>query len=389
MPDRNIDRGEAGHEREKAVRKARRHLKRNRRSKRVRDRSWTRYVPEVYEELDVVADDRIVPRGERERRRRALAAITEQLTEEETSREVSTEEWDRGTVVGVSSGLCEVSSRGIAVTCSVRGSLTAYDSRHTNVVAVGDEVFFSRVDSQQGVIERILPRRTCLSRPDVFYPHLRQVIVANVDQILIVSSPKEPVVWFELIDRYLIAAARHQLVPIICLNKVDLVPSEDEYRRLMEPYLALGHEVLFTSVLTGQALPELCSILQDKGTVLAGLSGVGKSSLLNSVQPGLQLKTGTISARHREGRHTTVRVSLLPLIMGGYVVDTPGIREFGLWEVSQEEVAAYFPEISDRATGCRFPVCSHMHEPNCEVKAAVERGEIAASRYDSYVKIRG
>jgi ribosome biogenesis GTPase len=371
------------------VRKARRQLKRNRRPKRVRDRSWTRYAPEAYDELDVVRDERIVPRGERERRRRALATITDQLSQEAIPADVSNGEWDRGVVVRISSGLCEVIARAQALMCSVRGSLTAYDSGYTNVVAVGDEVLVSRVDSQRGVIERVQPRRTCLSRPDVFYPHLRQVIVANVDQILVVSSLQDPAVWYELIDRYLIAATYHELTPIICLNKVDLAGSEDECTQLMQPYLTLGHQVLFTSVLTGQGLPELCSMLQDKGTVLAGLSGVGKSSLLNGVQPGLRLKTGMTSARHHEGRHTTVQVSLLPLAMGGYVVDTPGIREFGLWDVSRNEVAAYFPEIANFAAGCRFPGCSHLHEPDCAVQAAAERGGIAASRYDSYVKIRG
>jgi ribosome biogenesis GTPase len=389
VPDRSIDRGQTAHEREKVIRKVRRQLKRNRGPKRTRDRSWTRYAPEVYEELDVATEERVAPRGERERRKRMLAVITEQLTEEGTSLDVSTGEWDPGVVVRISSGLCEVSSRGQALACSVRGSLTAYDSGYTNVVAVGDDVLFSRINSQQGVIERVQPRRTCLSRPDVFYGHLRQVIVANVDQLLIVSSLQEPAIWFELIDRYLIAAAYHGLTPIICLNKVDLTANEEEYRRPMEPYLALGHEVLYTSVLTGQGLAELRSILQDSGTVLAGLSGVGKSSLLNGVQPGMQLKTGLISTRHHEGRHTTAQVSLLPLAMGGYVVDTPGIREFGLWDVSREEVADYFPEISGSARGCHFPGCSHIHEPGCAIKAAVDRGDIAASRYDSYVKIRG
>jgi ribosome biogenesis GTPase len=248
---------------------------------------------------------------------------------------------------------------------------------------------YSATDPTHGVIERVRPRRTCLSRPDVFYPHLQQVIVANVDQLLIVSSLQEPAVWFELIDRYLIAAAYHGLKPIICLNKIDLAPDAEGCEQAMAPYVALGLEVLFTSVLTGRGLDELSATLRDSGTVLAGLSGVGKSSLLNGVQPGLQLRTGQISARHHEGQHTTVQVSLLPLAMGGYVVDTPGIRQFGLWDVAREDVADYFPEISARAAGCRFPGCSHIHEPACAVKSAVHLGEISASRYDSYVKVRG
>ena len=365
--------------------KARKQLKRNRKPKRVRDKGWTRYTLDAYEELDILTEERIVPRGEGERRRAALAVIAERLTAEE----VTPEDWHRGVVMKVSSGLYQVDSEGQSFICSTRGSLTAYDTGYTNVVAVGDEVLFSGVDSTQAVIERVQPRRTCLSRPDVFYPHLRQVIVANVDRLLIVSSLRDPPIWFELIDRYLIAAARHGLKPVICLNKIDLACGDREYRPLMQPYLTLGYELLFTSAATGQGVDELRAILRDRGTVLAGLSGVGKSSLLNAVQPGLQLKTGVVSDRHHEGRHITVQVSLLHLEVGGYVVDTPGIREFGLWDVSPEELADYFPEIVAHAADCRFPGCSHIHELGCTVRAAVHRGEIAASRYDSYVKIHG
>jgi len=376
-------------EHRKLMRKARQQLKRNRKPKRVRDKSWTQYALDAYEELDIPTDKRIVPRGERRRRRAALAAIAEQFAAEEAMPEDSAEEGHRGVVVEISSGLYQVYSEDGSFICSVRGSLTAYDTGYTNVVAVGDEVFFSPVDSAQGVIERVQPRRTCLSRPDVFYPHLRQVIVANVDQLLIVFSLREPAIWFELIDRYLIAAACHGLKPVICVNKIDLASGEKEYRQAMQPYLTLGYEVLFTSAATGQGVNELRATLQDRGTVLAGLSGVGKSSLLNAVQPGLQLKTRVVGDRTHEGRHTTAQVSLLRLEVGGYVVDTPGIREFGLWDVSPEELAAYFPEISARAPDCRFPGCSHIHEPGCAVRAAVRQGEIAPSRYDSYVKIHG
>jgi len=362
-------------------------LKRNRKRKRVRDKSWAQYTLDAYQELDMPTEERIVPRGERERQRTALAVIAEQLATEEAMPGDSAEEWHQGVVVEISSGLYRVDSEGQNFTCSVRGSLTAYDTGYTNVVAVGDEVLFSVMDSHQGVIERVQPRRTCLSRPDVFYPHLRQVIVANVDQLLIVSSLREPAIWFELIDRYLIAAARHGLKAVVCLNKIDLASNEKAYLQPMQPYLSLGYDVLFTSAATGQGVDELRAALRDRGTVLAGLSGVGKSSLLNRMQPGLQLRTGLVSERHHEGRHTTAQVSLLRLKVGGYVVDTPGIREFGLWDVSREKLAAYFPEIAAHAPDCRFPGCSHLHEPDCAVRAAVRRGEIAARRYDSYVKI--
>ena len=387
MPDRTTRRGKQ-HQHEKVMRKARRQLKRNRKP-RVRDKSWTQYDLDAYEDLDVPDDEPIVPRGEHERRRAALAAITQQLTAGEAELEDSTEGWRGGLVTRVSSGFYQVDSEEGRFTCSVRGSLTAYDTGYTNVVAVGDEVLFSTVGSKQGVIERVLPRRTCLSRPDVFHAHLRQVVVANVDQLLIVSSLKDPAVWFELIDRYLIASDRHGLRPVICVNKTDLASGEEVYQQPMLPYLSMGHEVLFTSATTGQGVDELRAALRDRGTVLAGLSGVGKSSLLNKVEPGLGLKTGLVSDRHHEGRHTTVEVSLIPLKMGGYVVDTPGVRQFGLWDVSREELASYFPEVFDRAAGCRFPNCSHTHEPGCAVRSAADRGEIPASRYDSYVKIYG
>lgn len=375
------------HEQEKLMRKARKQLKKNQRT-RVRDRHWTRYPMEAYEDLEFPTEERIVARGERERRTAALAAITEQLTGDETTPDDPSAEWQKGTVTAVSSGLCRVDAQGTGFICSVRGSLTAYNSGYTNVVAVGDEVLFSAVDSDRGIIEKVQPRRTSLSRPDVFHPHLRQVVAANVDRLLIVCSLEHPLIWFELVDRYLIAAAHNGLEPIICLNKIDLATSEEEYRRPMQPYLALDYEVLFTSATTGQGIDELRATLKDSRTVLAGLSGVGKSSLLNAVQLDLRLKTGLVSDRHHEGRHTTVQASLLPLAIGGTVVDTPGIREFGLWDVAPEEVAGYFPEIASLSGHCRFSGCSHVHEPGCAVRAAVDERKIAASRYDSYMKIR-
>jgi ribosome biogenesis GTPase len=389
VPHCSTDNGSDGHNSEKMLRKARRQMKRSRKPKRTRDRSWTTYVPEAYDDLDLSGDERIVPKGERERRRAALTAIPTHLAGENLSVRDTTEGWHRGTVISIGSALCEVSSVGCSLTCSVRGSLSAHTRGYTNVVAVGDEVLFSDAEAGRGVIEHVQPRRTRLSRPDVFYPHLQQVIVANADQLLIVCSLRDPAVWFELIDRYLVAAVHGRLEPIICLNKVDLAHDEKEPSQSMAPYVAIGYEVIYTSVVTSQGLDQLSEVLRGRGTVLAGLSGVGKSSLLNGVQPGLQLRTGQVSNRHHEGRHTTVQASQIPLASGGYVVDTPGSREFGLWGVSPDEIASYFPELSARAADCRYARCSHLHEPDCAVIDAVHRGEIFASRYESYVKIRG
>ena len=385
MSDRAVHQSDQ-YERRKVMRKARKQLKRNRGRKRVREKTWAQYDIEAYEDMDSASEEPVMPRGERERKKAVPGAIKEQLETERLST-VPSEDWCQGVVVRMSSGMYQVESRGREFICTVRGSLTAYNTGYTNVVAVGDSVFFSPSTPEQGTIERVQPRRTYLWRPDVFYSHLRQVIVANVDQLLIITSVREPAIWFELIDRYLVAAACQGLKPIICLNKTDLASDDEECQQIMQPYLSLGYQLLCTSAVTGEGIVQLRTTLRDTGTVLAGRSGVGKSSLLNAVQPGLHLKTGVVSGRTREGRHTTVQVSLIRLEMGGYVVDTPGIREFGLGDISQEELVTHFPEIAERAPDCRFPGCSHILEPDCAVRDAVHSGDIAASRYDSYVKI--
>jgi len=220
----------------------------------------------------------------------------------------------------------------------------------------------------------------------VFASHLQQVIVANADQLLIVASWREPAVWLELIDRYLIAAERHNLSPVICVNKVDLAKDEAICRAELRPYVDLGYRVLFTSALTGAGVDELRDLLCDKTTVLAGLSGVGKSSLLTAVQPGLKLLTGNVSDSG-QGRHTTTQVTLLKLSLGGFVVDTPGIREFGVSGLEKSELARFYPEIAAMAGECRFGNCSHIAEPDCAVRAAVRQGRVSAARYHNYQKI--
>jgi ribosome biogenesis GTPase len=339
--------------------------------------------------------ERIMPRGERERRRAvastALAKLESLEGEDQDQWAVETARPEilpgrRGIVVEVSSSLCRVDVDGQDLLCGLRGSLSAHDTGFTNVVAVGDHVVFSKDGSERGMIEEVLPRKSALARPDVFASHLQQVIVANADQLLIVASWREPSVWLELIDRYLIAAERHSLLPIICINKIDLASDQAVCRAELGPYLDLGYRVLFTSAHTGAGIEELRAVLRGKTTALAGLSGVGKSSLLAAVQPGLLLRTSSVSSSG-EGRHTTTQVTMLALAMGGYVVDTPGIREFGLSGLRQAELARFYPEIEAAARGCRFNNCSHLHEPDCAVQAAVREGCISEARYHSYQKI--
>ena len=188
-------------------------------------------------------------------------------------------------------------------------------------------------------------------------------------------------------DRYLITAERNNLSPIVCVNKIDLAEDVAACRAALQPYLDLGYRVIFTSALTGKGVSKLQEVLQEHTTVLAGLSGVGKSSLLKAVQPSLQLRTGEISEYHHQGRHITTQVCLLSLEGGSFVVDTPGIREFGLSGLRRDELPRFYPEIIAVQGKCRFSNCSHIHEPDCAVKTAVDQGLVSPTRYHNYQKI--
>jgi ribosome biogenesis GTPase len=377
------------------MRRARKQIKRHR-QKRVRQRQW---LPDSFQDLDELYDldgpdsERVMPRGERERRQEMLNAALAALREEEEAERTTLPTellGEQGTIVEVSSSLCRVELDDRLVVCTVRGSLSAEDTGYTNVVAVGDEVIVSENGGERGVVEAVLPRRSVLARPDVFHHHLKQVIVANADQLLIVASWRDPKLWPELVDRYLIAAERNGLSPVICVNKIDLADAELRVaacRAELQVYVDLGYRVLLTSALTGKGVDKLTGILHGQTTVLAGMSGVGKSTLLNAVQPGLELRTAEVSDWSHTGRHTTTQVSLIGLEMGGFVVDTPGIREFGLSDLRQDDLVQYYPEIAAVQGRCRFGDCTHTHEPGCAVKAAVRQGNVPKARFESYTSI--
>ena len=213
-----------------------------------------------------------------------------------------------------------------------------------------------------------------------------QVIAANVELAIVVASASLPVYRPGLVDRILIASRSGGLDSLLCVNKCD----DGDPAEIEEPLAAAreaGVDVILTSALTGSGIEELRARMSGRVSVLSGQSGVGKSSLINAVQPGLQLRVGDIGEKTGKGRHTTTEVSLLPLDFGGFVVDTPGVREFGLWEVARHQLDGFFPEISSRSGACRYPDCSHTHEPDCAVKEAVEAGEIRSIRYESYSRI--
>jgi ribosome biogenesis GTPase / thiamine phosphate phosphatase len=268
--------------------------------------------------------------------------------------------------------------------CATRRLLKTLATDQRHVVIAGDVVWFRPEGGDQGIIERVEPRHGVLSRTS---RGRRHVLVANVDQVLIVTSAAEPRMKPNLIDRFLMSAEKAEIRPIICINKIDLVNAAD-LMPLVGVYAQLGYEVLMLSAATGFGIERLRERVAGAESVITGQSGVGKSSLLNAIEPGLALRVQSVSEETQKGRHTTTTAELLPLASGGFVVDTPGIRQFQLWDVIPEEVAGYFRELRPYVSKCRFPDCTHTHEDNCAVKDAVADGWIDARRYESYVQIQ-
>ncbi|WZP01028.1 ribosome small subunit-dependent GTPase A [Isosphaeraceae bacterium EP7] len=257
----------------------------------------------------------------------------------------------------------------------------AIDGR--NVIAVGDRVWFRPEPNGEGMVEKIDARTRTISRG---YRKHKHVLVSNVDRILIVSAFDEPGLKLPLIDRYLISAEIGRVQPIIILNKADLVDVVD-FQWIVGLYTQLGYETLITSAADGRGIDRLRSFFKEGTTAFSGQSGVGKSSLLNAVQPGLNLRIGEVAEWTGKGKHTTSNSELIRLESGGFVVDTPGLRQFELWGVEQADVEAYFVEFRPFIPKCKYPDCSHTHESDCAVKDAVHLGLIHAGRYESYMKL--
>ncbi len=272
--------------------------------------------------------------------------------------------------------------------CVVRKKLKYKLKGAVKRVCVGDRVVVTAPSSEGdiGAIEAVLPRRTLLARNAPGREGYRQAVAANVDQLMIVVSTRNPELHPRLIDRMLVGGEQGELDCVVVVNKIDLAERE-KILAALHFYPDIGYRLVLTSAVRGEGLDELREVLTDKSTVFAGPSGAGKSSLLNAVQPGLMLTIGEVSGRTGKGRHTTTFVQLLKLDFGGYVVDTPGIREFGLWDIERRDLASYFREMAHLIGGCRFKDCRHISEPGCAIKAAVEAGEIARERYESYVHI--
>ncbi len=375
--------------RKKQLREARRKSGDQKGKKKPRKKDWG---STNWDEDDYQTKERILPRGENERRKeRENIALGAERSPIESDSAIERSATSTGLVVEVSSGLCRVEIDDVTLLCTVRGNLKEHDTGYSNVVAVGDNVEISRDGDERGVVESIHPRRSVLARAHGTVLSLQQIVVANVDQVLIVASWREPHIWFKLIDRYLIAAQRNDLKAIICVNKTDLIEDQKTFHEEIQPYKALGYELILASAHSGDGIEELGSLLKGRTTVLAGLSGVGKSSLLSAVEPDLNLRTGSVAETglfRGQGRHTTTQSSLWKLADGGIVIDTPGIRDFGLAGIKQAELSNWYPEMKSRAGNCRYANCSHINEAECAIKAAVESGDIAPVRYKNFMAIR-
>ncbi len=290
----------------------------------------------------------------------------------------------RGTVHGSEGGLYRVVlESGEAVEASLRGRLKR-GSPGTQRVVIGDRVEVSVEPDGTSVIEGVAPRRTEVVRKGPGGRHSK-VIAANVDRLVVVVAVAHPPPGQTLIDRLLVIGEANHLNPAIVFNKVDLAPSGHE--ELRELYRDVGYRVIETSAITGTGIDELRDLLASGTSALVGPSGVGKSTLLNAVQPGLDLQAGELSHRAGRGRHTTVSSRLISLECGGRVADTPGFSDVGIWGLEPRELEECFPEFASHRDTCRFRMCSHLHEPGCGVRVALEDGEIDPQRFQSYERL--
>jgi ribosome biogenesis GTPase / thiamine phosphate phosphatase len=317
---------------------------------------------------------------------------------------------DQGVVYKKSTGHYTVHADGRAVHCTLsvqlrKGALYSSEKKKGRRVsdidsvdvAVGDWVRFAEHEDGTGSIIEVLPRRNRLARrsavpmPGAYAPE--QVIVSNINQVVPVFSAAKPAPRWNLLDRYLVSAESLTVPSLICITKVDLLETEaahdvEELMAMLDDYQRIGYPVVLTSAVSGHGLNELKERLAGQTNVLVGKSGVGKSSILNVLQPGLGLRVNEISRYKDRGKHTTTHLEMFPLDSGGTVIDTPGTREFGLWGVEEEDLALYFPEMRPFVGRCKFGLdCAHDEEPGCAVRQAVAHGQISPHRYMSYMRL--
>lgn len=290
-----------------------------------------------------------------------------------------------GTVVRATGSWYDVLHDGATLRCRIRGKLRLKGVRSTNPVVVGDEVV-CEAEGGDCVIVDIVPRRNYVIRRASNLSKESHIIAANVDQALLMVTLRSPETPKEFADRFLVTCEAYKVPATILLSKIDLQNAEAvaEFRAVYE---GAGYRVLEVSAKEGRGVEKVRELLAGRTTLVSGNSGVGKSTLIQAIDPSLDIRTGEISDSHHKGRHTTTFSTMYPLAEGGAVIDTPGIKGFGLLDIDDAELWHYFPEMMRVAPGCRFYNCTHTHEPGCAVVEAVKAGEIAWSRYESYLKI--
>ncbi|MFT5783911.1 MAG: ribosome biogenesis GTPase [Candidatus Krumholzibacteriia bacterium] len=301
-----------------------------------------------------------------------------------------------GIIIRATGGHCLVSSEGTTWQCQVRGRLKKGPREAQTLTVVGDRVLFQVLDEKQeypaGIIEEVLPRHNKVSRQAARRSggRVEQVLMANLDQVVAVQSLREPKPQGGFVDRLMVAAERFGVRGVLVLNKIDLIPEgplREAEVALWSPFEKLGYQVIWTSAAEEIGLSDLTNALSDKISLLIGASGVGKSSLLNVIEPGLGLRVNEVTGKTGLGRHTTTRTELFPLANGGYLADSPGIRGFDPWDMEPLAARDYFPEFREPSLDCHYRTCMHRDEPRCGVKTAVARGEISARRHSAYLAL--
>lgn len=351
------------------------------------------------QEQQYFGDERKVSKLERKKRQaqdRSKYKKTDQQKQAKETTELA-EGQLRGRVLSIQSRGILVEHASKEYLCTLRGVLKKEKSSFKNLITVGDFVHFTLLEDQEGVIRYVEPRHSILSRADNLSRRKQQLIAANIDQVLITVSVITPLLKPSLVDRYIIAAIKGNMLPVVLVNKIDLLKqnlTDDPrfleqsalYEEFIKAYVHSAIPVIPISVETGEGLDQLRAVMKDKASVFSGQSGVGKSSLINKITK-LNLPVGETVAQTRKGSHTTTTAQLVPLEFGGWCIDTPGIKSFGVWDLQASEIEGYYEEIHRIGLTCKFPNCTHTHESDCAVKAAVDNGEISPLRYDSYLAL--
>ncbi len=294
-----------------------------------------------------------------------------------------------GTVIKSTGSQYLVQSSGQIYTCSLRGKFKTKGFRSTNPIAVGDKVDFEFDEhNKSGVITNIHPRLNQIMRRSTNLSRYAHIIAANIDYAFLVVSLKNPKTYPEFIDRFLVSAEYHQIETVIIFNKTDIYEQDemDLLHALEDIYQTAGYKTLSISVVNNINIDKVEALIKNKTVLISGNSGVGKSTLINRLNPELNLKTAEISDYHKQGMHTTTFAEMHP-VAGGWLIDTPGIKGFGITDINFDELSLYFREMNIIRKACKFNNCSHTHEPDCAVKNALISGEISESRYNSYLSI--